>query len=148
MNQPPSGSQWICFHLANEIYAVPALTIQEITPYSAPNPCPGSPSYVEGILDIRGTVITVFCGRQLIAGQSKHGGASHIIVVEEAMGALGISIEGVEGMTSFYSDQIQANTHRPESEFIIGTVNHKDKLVILIDLARCCGSILDKEKKL
>lgn len=145
MSKPPSGSQWICFHLANEIYAVPALNIQEITPYSVPNPCPGSPSYVEGILDIRGTVITVFSGRQLIAGEGEAKNASHIIVMEEALGAVGMSIDGVEGMASFYSDQIQTARHS-DNEFIVGTVNHREQLVILVDLARCCANLLDSEE--
>ena len=89
-------------------------------------------------------MITIFNGRHLITGKTGIKEASHIIVVEETLGATGISIDAVDGIASFDSDQIQTTQHS-NNELIIGTVNHKGQLVILVDLAQCCTSILDKE---
>lgn len=52
--------QCLTFLLFKHLYAVPILTVQEIRRYSAPTPLPNAPSYVLGLINLRGNVIPVF----------------------------------------------------------------------------------------
>ena len=51
--------QVVVFKLENEEYAAPILTVQEIIPTGDITPFPNVPSYIAGIINVRGTVATV-----------------------------------------------------------------------------------------
>jgi chemotaxis signal transduction protein len=46
--------QLVVFCLAQEEYGVPITLVQEIIPDTPPRPIPGSPSHVEGVINLRG----------------------------------------------------------------------------------------------
>ena len=51
--------QWVTFKLENETYGVNVMQVQEVLRYSDIAPVPGAPSYVLGIINLRGSVVTV-----------------------------------------------------------------------------------------
>jgi len=51
--------QVVVFKLANEEYAAPILDVQEIITTGDITPFPNVPSYIAGIINIRGTVATI-----------------------------------------------------------------------------------------
>ena len=57
-------SQWVTFLLAGEEYGVPISQIQEIDRLSKITKVPGAPSFVEGVTNLRGEVISVIDTRQ------------------------------------------------------------------------------------
>jgi purine-binding chemotaxis protein CheW len=53
------GRRLVVFQLAGEEYGVPITLVQEIIRHTPPRPIPGSPSYVEGVVNLRGRIIPV-----------------------------------------------------------------------------------------
>ena len=51
--------QWVTFKLEEETYGVNVMQVQEILRYTEIAPVPGAPSYVIGIINLRGNVVTV-----------------------------------------------------------------------------------------
>ena len=50
--------QWVTFKLEEETYGVNVMQVQEILRYTEIAPVPGAPSYVIGIINLRGNVVT------------------------------------------------------------------------------------------
>ena len=51
--------QLVVFKLENEEYGVDIMQVQEISPYQQPTKIPNSPSFVEGIVNLRGDITPV-----------------------------------------------------------------------------------------
>jgi purine-binding chemotaxis protein CheW len=51
--------QLVVFKLENEEYGVDIMQVQEISPYQQPTKVPNSPSFVEGIVNLRGDITPV-----------------------------------------------------------------------------------------
>lgn len=51
--------RWVTFKLGNEIYGVNVMQVREVLRYTDIYSVPGAPSYVLGIINLRGNVVTV-----------------------------------------------------------------------------------------
>ena len=51
--------QLVVFKLEKEEYGVDIMQVQEISPYQQPTKVPNSPSFVEGIVNLRGDITPV-----------------------------------------------------------------------------------------
>ena len=56
--------QYVTFRLADETYGINVMQVQEVLRYTEIAPVPGAPSYVLGIINLRGNVVTVIDTRQ------------------------------------------------------------------------------------
>jgi len=56
--------QWVTFRLEDETYGINVMQVQEVLRYSEIAPVPGAPTYVLGIINLRGNVVTVIDTRQ------------------------------------------------------------------------------------
>lgn len=62
--------QWVTFRLDNETYGINVMQVQEVLRYTEIAPVPGAPSYVLGIINLRGHVVTVIDTRECFGLQS------------------------------------------------------------------------------
>ncbi len=51
--------QWVTFRLDQETHGINVMQVREVLRYSDIAPVPGAPSYVLGIINLRGNVVTV-----------------------------------------------------------------------------------------
>ena len=137
MSSPASGDKWISFRLGTEMYVHPVDSIREIINYESPIPVPGADREVEGILNVRGEVITVLSGQVLLelddAPPDKEG---NIIILDTTAGQIGLSVNAVDEIITLEPRQIDTGQESAASNLIKGTVRHDDGLFILIDLDR------------
>ncbi len=142
--QLQDNKQWLCFSIEDETYAHVVDKVREVHDYLEPVPVPGSPYYVEGVLNIRGEIATVVCSRKLL-GITDTYDARHIIIVESENGLVGISVDEVIKITLLdLQDMVhvdQKNTLSP----IYATVKHKQQLIILADFERCFNQLENYE---
>src|SRR5215813_2794113 len=54
-----ASNQFLTFLLGDEQYGVEILKVQEIKGYSAITPIPNTPSYIKGVMNLRGTIVPV-----------------------------------------------------------------------------------------
>lgn len=54
-----SAAQLLTFFLDDQEYGVDILRVQEIRGWSRPMPIPGAPSYIKGVINIRGDVVPI-----------------------------------------------------------------------------------------
>ena len=53
------GSQFLTFNLGEELFGVDILRIQEIKGYTTVTKIPNTPSYIKGVLNLRGTIVPI-----------------------------------------------------------------------------------------
>ena len=129
-----SKQQWISFQLASEQYVHPIDQIKEVIPYSSPVPVPGAPPFTEGILNVRGEVITVISGRQLLGLPEPQGlDEGRILIIEGKLERLGISVDRVGSIVHF--DQRETQALDGENAHITATIQIGDQLYIVADFS-------------
>ncbi len=131
-------SQWITFELANEIYAVSVLQVQEILRQTEVSPVPGSPKYVLGIINLRGKVITLVDARIKFELPAKELDTNtRIIIIDHNNKNIGLQVDAVREVITLKNSEIEAAPKiggETKSQYIKGVCNVKENLLILLDL--------------
>ena len=130
--------QWVTFHLGDEKYGVNVMQVQEVLRVSEIAPVPGAQSYVLGIINLRGNVVTVIDTRSRFGKISKEmDDASRILIIESDDQVVGILVDCVSEVVYLRSSDIEATPNvgnEENSRFIQGVSNRDDDLLILVDL--------------
>lgn len=129
--------QWVCFNLGNEKYAHSIQSIGEILRYNEPTPIPGSPLEVEGVMNVRGEIITILSGRNLLGLAANSSKPRHILTLTASCA---VSVDCVEEIISLENSEIDYETQSDANTLIKGTAQHDHTLLILIDFLPCCRS--------
>jgi len=130
--------QWVTFRLCNETYGINVMQVKEVLRYTEIAPVPGAPPFVLGIINLRGSVVTV------IDTSSRFGLASseitddtRIVIIESEEQVIGILVESVAEVVYLRQSEIESapNAGTDESaKFIQGVSNRDGVLLILVDL--------------
>ena len=127
--------QWISFIVGNETYVHPIKNIREIIPYTANQDVPGGSVETEGVLNVRGTVLTVFSGRSLFSEPPAEPDSNwKVIIIEVGKVSVGISVDAVGNIVAFKDDQAEWMDKKSDDAIIRGTVHLNERLYILTDL--------------
>lgn len=132
--------QWVTFKLAGETYGINVMSVQEVLRYSEIAPVPGAPSYVLGIINLRGNVVTVIDTRHrfgLDAGELTDN--TRIVIIEAESHVVGILVDSVAEVVYLRQSEIETapNVGNDESaKFIQGVCHKNDELLILIELSK------------
>lgn len=132
--------QWVTFRLENETYGINVMQVQEVLRYTEIAPVPGAPSYVLGIINLRGNVVTVIDTRERFGmASSEVTDNSRIVIIETDMQVVGILVDSVAEVVYLRQSEIETapNVGNDEtSKFIQGVCHKNDELLILVELDR------------
>jgi purine-binding chemotaxis protein CheW len=130
--------QWVTFKLESETYGVNVMQVLEILRYTEIAPVPGAPSYVLGIINLRGNVVTVIDTRARFGLMSAEAtDNSRVLIIEAEEQVIGILADSVAEVVYLRSSEIDSapNIGTEESaKFIQGVSNRDGELLILVDL--------------
>ncbi|KHL69860.1 MULTISPECIES: chemotaxis protein CheW [Pseudomonas] len=130
--------QWVTFRLDNETYGINVMQVQEVLRYSEIAPVPGAPSYVLGIINLRGNVVTVIDTRQRFGLDSAEiTDNTRIVIIEADKQVVGILVDSVAEVVYLRQSEIETapNVGNDESaKFIQGVCNKNGELLILVEL--------------
>lgn len=130
--------QWVTFKLEAETYGINVMQVQEVLRYTEIAPVPGAPSYVLGIINLRGNVVTVIDTRSRFGLQSAEvTDNTRIVIIEAEKQVIGILVDSVAEVVYLRASEIDVapNVGNDESaKFIQGVSNRDGELLILVDL--------------
>lgn len=130
--------QWVTFKLDGETYGINVMQVQEVLRYSEIAPVPGAPSYVLGIINLRGNVVTVIDTRHRFGlPPSEVTDNTRIVIIETDDHVIGILVDSVAEVVYLKQSEIESapNVGNDESaKFIQGVCHKNDELLILIEL--------------
>lgn len=131
-------SRWVTFRLADEAYGVNVMQVQEVLRVPEIAPVPGAPDYVLGIVNLRGTVVTVIDTRKRFGLAPKDADDATRIVIVEAHGeVVGILVDNVAEVVELPPGGIEPAPNvgsEKNSKFIQGVYSRDGQLLILVDL--------------
>lgn len=130
--------RWVTFRLENEKYGINVMQVQEVLRVSEIAPVPGAPSYVLGIINLRGNVVTVIDTRSRFGlSSAETDDSSRIVIIESEEQVVGILVDSVAEVVDLNTSDIETapNVGTEESaKFIQGVASHDGELLILVDL--------------
>ncbi|MCZ2723316.1 chemotaxis protein CheW [Marinomonas sp. 15G1-11] len=130
--------QWVTFRLEHEIYGINVMQVKEVLRYSEIAPVPGAPTYVLGIINLRGSVVTVIdtCQRfALPTGEITD--STRIMILEVEGHVIGMLVDAVSEVVYLRQSEIEPSPNvgnDESSRFIQGVCHKNDTLLILVDL--------------
>ncbi|MEO8504588.1 MAG: chemotaxis protein CheW [Acidobacteriota bacterium] len=129
---------WVTFELAGEIYALPALRIQEIQRAVDITRVPNAPAPVRGIMNLRGKVLVVVDLRQRLGVPSAPIELrSRILVVSSRERSLGLLVDAAQQVIKLPLSRIEAppaDVMTAHSDFLAGVVQLEKGLLIVLDI--------------
>src|SRR3954454_1026102 len=132
--------QLVVFELGAELYAVEIARVHEIIRLQSVTRVPRSPSFVEGVINLRGKVIPVVdLRRRFGLPSAEHTRAGRIVVVEIGDQVVGIVVDSVSEVLRVNSATVEPPSPvvaGVDSEYLHGIAKLTDRLVILLDLDR------------
>ncbi|MGL4269770.1 MAG: chemotaxis protein CheW [Plesiomonas sp.] len=130
--------QWVTFNLGEETYGVNVMQVREVLRYSEIAPVPGAPSYVLGIINLRGNVVTVIDTRSRFGlYPSDVTDNTRIVIIETEQQVIGILVDSVAEVVYLRASEIDKTPNvgtDESSRFIQGVSNRDGELLILVDL--------------
>jgi purine-binding chemotaxis protein CheW len=137
--------KYLSFVLGREEYGLEILKVQEIIGLMEVTRVPRTPSYVRGVINLRGRVIPVVDLRgKFLMPEVEDTEKTCIIVVQVTQGDLtvtmGVIVDEVSEVLSFSQEQIEPSPNfgggMDEAEYITGMGKLGKKVLILLDVDR------------
>jgi len=132
--------QLVVFYLGGEAFGVDISTVNEIIQMQAITAVPGTARFVEGLINLRGTVIPVVELRKRFGLEgTERGKETRIVVLNSEGQAIGVIVDSVAEVLRVSSDAIEPPSSMittADSEYLLGIVKLPDRLVILLDTGR------------
>jgi purine-binding chemotaxis protein CheW len=139
---PAEEKQYLTFTLNQELFAVVIHNIKEIIEYAGVTEVPLMPSFMHGVINMRGSVVpvidlTVRFGK----GRSQIGRRSCVVILEVFFGGeyhdMGVLVDAVNEVIEIAATQIEPAPEfgaKVRSEFIAGIGKINEKFVIILDV--------------
>lgn len=129
---------WLTFSLDDTVYCIPVSNIREVTPWLRPEPVPAAPAMVEGIINLRGDIVTVICGRRMLGlADIAADDETRIMTLELKREVIGLTVDRVREIIELNGSDIEPPP-APQPA-ILGTCQVGDILVVALDINYLSG---------
>jgi purine-binding chemotaxis protein CheW len=136
--------QLVTFRVGGEEFGLDVFSVHEILRYEPPTPMPRAPAFVDGVLDVRGTLVPVVdLRRRFEVGELRHDEDTRIVLVDFGGERLGLVVDEVREVLRVPETAVApppSFVRGLAAEFLRGIVKLGDRLVVLVDLDRILSS--------
>ncbi|MDX2205515.1 MAG: chemotaxis protein CheW [Hyphomicrobiaceae bacterium] len=126
----------IAFRLGNQEFCVDVMSIREIRGWTPATPLPATPSFMRGVINLRGTVLPIIDLAARLGFASAEPTARHAIIVTQIGNqVVGLLVEGVSDIFTVAEDKIQPTpdiASDSAKRFVRGVIPLGDRLVSVI----------------
>ncbi len=134
------SSQYVTFSLGGETYGIPILKLNEIIAHQALTIIPKVPSFIKGVLNLRGIVVPVIDLRERFMMETKAYDQFTVIMILEVAGRImGLIVDAVSDVITLNREEIRPRPNFStgvHTEFIQGMGVRDNKFIILLDVDR------------
>jgi purine-binding chemotaxis protein CheW len=132
--------QLACFKVGPELYALDIMKIKEIIRPQKLTPIPKAPSFIEGVINLRGAVIPVADMRKRFDQPVSEENRKNRIVISSLAGkVIGLLVDEVTEVKRFGRKEIAPAPQfvkGPQADYFLGVARRDDDLILLIDLEK------------
>jgi len=140
--------QLACFRVGAELYALDIMRVKEIIRPQKLTPVPKAPSFIEGVINLRGSVIPVTDMRkrfdQPIDEDTRK---NRIIICALSRRNIGLLVDEVKEVKRFTRKEIAPSPQfiqGAQADYFLGVARRDDDLILVVDLEK----VLSSEEKI
>jgi len=147
-NLDRDSNQFLTFMLAGEEYGIDILRVQEIKGWEEATVIPNTPDYIQGVINIRGTIVPIIDLRRRFNLELLKYGATTVVIVLRVESPtksriMGIVVDAVSDVYNVPSDEMKPPPDFGTAisiEFVRGLASVDDKMVIMLDIDKLLNS--------
>ena len=136
----------LLFDIGGKIFACEMSAIREIIPFQRVTRLPGAPSTVCGLINLRGTIVTVLDLGARIAKKPCNRESGSILLVPYGEKLIGIGVDEVRDLQSMRPDELQKDGDLSafDSGIILGLAEVDGELAVILDIEAIVNDVLGK----
>ncbi len=148
-----SKENYFTFQLGTGIFAIPVTSVKEVINYDTITPVPKALPYLKGVINIRGSVITVADLRVLFNFAAVRPIEKNNIIVTEiaqpgelpmVLGILADTVDVVSKLQLVPAENIDYGALPNRKDFIAGIAKKDSTFVLILDLEKILASIKEE----
>lgn len=126
--------QVLIFKLTDEHFAVETSKVQVINDMMEVTRVPKAPSYINGLINLRGNIISLLDINLLLNIEKNLEAEENIIILNMEDEQVGICVDQVEEVVEVNEDKLETLKDEKSQNYIKGIINFGDKIVTMIDI--------------
>jgi purine-binding chemotaxis protein CheW len=135
-------TQYLTFKLANEVFALDIGKVREVLDFTAVTGIPGTPDFMRGVINLRGSVVPVVDMRLKFGMPATCQGVNTCIIIVEITvdgetTVVGAMADAVQEVLDLDTDRIEPPPRigtRLNINFIRGMGKYDDQFIIILDI--------------
>jgi len=136
--------EYLVFALGNEEYGIDILKVQEIRGYDAVTRLAKSPSFIKGVINLRGHIVPIVDMRiKFDVGNVIYNDFTVVIILNVLNRTVGMVVDGVSDVIELSGDDIRPapefgavmNTHYIQGLGVVG-----ERMIIMVDIEKLMSS--------
>ncbi len=138
----------LTFRLSEQEYSLDIMCVREIRGWTKTTPLPHAPSYMKGVINLRGTVLPVMAlSERLGLPKTEHSDRNVIIVVKHGEALTGLLVDAVSDIIAISEDDLQPPPEMSSNNnpgVIKGLTLRDERMIRVLDLSCVIGSEKDE----
>ncbi len=151
LDSETDANQFLTFMLAGEEYGVDILRVQEIKGWENATEIPNTPDYIEGVMNLRGTIVPIVDLRSRFELERvEYSNTTVVIVLKVKSGdsekTIGFVVDAVSDVYNVTDEQLKPSPDFGKSvstEFVSGLATVDEKMLILLDIDHLIDANID-----
>jgi len=130
--------EFLAFKLGREEYGIDILRVQEIRSYEEPTRMASAPSFIKGVINLRGVIVPIIDMRMKFnLEQVNYDSFTVVIVLNIGQQVVGMVVDGVSDVITLAPEQLRP-VPELSSSVAIGSLD--DRMLILLDIEKLMTS--------
>jgi purine-binding chemotaxis protein CheW len=129
-----TAARTLLFRVAERAYGCDIDAVKEIVPYRRATRLPGAPPYVQGLINLRGTIVTVLDLGVRFDTSSAPVREGSIILATHGTRVVGIAVDEVMDVQSITEEQIATSAGDAQQGLVRGLGHLNGGVVVLVDI--------------
>lgn len=134
------AQEFLTFTLGPEEYAIDILKVQEIRGYENPTTIANAPTFLKGVINLRGTIVPIVDMRiKFKVGEVAYTPFTVVVILNVAGRVVGIVVDSVSDVTMLRQDEVRPAPDfaaTVDTNYINGLSTHGERMLIVIDIER------------
>jgi len=132
------SSQYLTLRLGKEEYAIDILRVQEIRSYEEPTRMVNAPSFIKGVVNLRGVIVPIVDLRmKLNLDQVEYNDFTVVIILNVRGTVIGAVVDSVSDVVTLAADMIKPAPQFDttlDARFITGLANVGERMLIVMNM--------------
>ncbi len=142
--QAADSGQYLTLRLGKEEYAIDILRVQEIRSYEEPTRMVNAPSFIKGVVNLRGVIVPIVDLRMKLGLEKVEYNDFTVVIILNVRGTvIGAVVDSVSDVVTLSADMIKPAPQFEttlDSRFITGLANVGERMLIVMNMEAMLSS--------